>query len=128
MTTRPSVLVTGANSGIGKEIASHLARSGYDVAINYKIDAPAAEALAQELRAHGGPLHLGLRRPFPSAPTWTPCSAPVLADFGKLDALVNNAAVQVWEPLLEVAEADWDRVLATNLRGVFSAPSAPLAT
>jgi NAD(P)-dependent dehydrogenase (short-subunit alcohol dehydrogenase family) len=118
MTTRPSVLVTGANSGIGKEIASHLARSGYDVAINYKIDAPAAEALAQELRAHGG-RSISVYADVSVGADVDTMFRTVLADFGKLDALVNNAAVQVWEPLLEVAEADWDRVLATNLRGCF---------
>jgi 3-oxoacyl-[acyl-carrier protein] reductase len=43
----------------------------------------------------------------------------MLAEFGKLDALVNNAATQFWKPLLEVQDAEWDRVLATNLRGCF---------
>jgi NAD(P)-dependent dehydrogenase (short-subunit alcohol dehydrogenase family) len=118
MTTRPSVLVTGANSGIGKEIASRLARAGYDVAINYKVDAPAAEQLADELGA------LGVR----AIPVYADISVgadvdemfrDVLSKFGKLDALVNNAATQVFKPLVEVEEADWDRVLATNLRGCF---------
>ncbi|PYU07942.1 MAG: 3-oxoacyl-ACP reductase, partial [Acidobacteria bacterium] len=53
MTTRPTVLVTGANSGIGKIIVSRLARAGYDVAINYKADPAAAENLARELKNHG---------------------------------------------------------------------------
>ncbi|HXT26447.1 MAG TPA: 3-oxoacyl-ACP reductase family protein [Candidatus Eisenbacteria bacterium] len=118
MTARPSVLVTGANSGIGKEIASRLARSGYDVAINYKVDAAAAEALVQNLSAVGGRC-ISVYADISVAAEVDEMFRAVLSDFGKLDALVNNAAVQVWKPLLEVAEADWDRVLSTNLRGCF---------
>jgi 3-oxoacyl-[acyl-carrier protein] reductase len=118
MTSRPSVLVTGANSGIGKEIASRLARSGYDVAINYKVDAPAAEALAEELRVHGGRA-VSLYADISTSSEVDEMFRNVLAEFGKLDALVNNAGMQVFKPLLEVEESDWDRVIATNLRGCF---------
>lgn len=118
MTTRPCVLVTGANSGIGKEIASRLAHSGYDVAINYKVDAPAAEKLAQELRAVGGRC-IAVYADVSIAADVDEMFRIVLSEFGKLDALVNNAAIQIWRPLLEVADSDWDSVLATNLRGCF---------
>jgi 3-oxoacyl-[acyl-carrier protein] reductase len=118
MTTRPSVLVTGANSGIGKEIASRLARFGYDVAINYKDDAPAAEQLARELSAHGGNA-IAVYADISLSADVDEMFCAVISKFGKLDALVNNAGMQVFKPLLEVAEAEWDRVLATNLRGCF---------
>jgi 3-oxoacyl-[acyl-carrier protein] reductase len=118
MTSRPSVLVTGANSGIGKEIASRLARVGYDVAINHKMDAPAAENLAKELRSHGARA-LAVYADISIAIDVDEMFRKVIAEFGKLDALVNNAAMQVFKPLLEVAEVDWDRVIATNLRGCF---------
>jgi len=118
MTSRPSVLVTGANSGIGKAIASRLARSGYDVAINYKVDAPGAEDLAKELRSHGART-LAVYADISISSDVDEMFHKVLAEFSTLDALVNNAAMQVFKPLLEVTEADWDRVLATNLRGCF---------
>jgi 3-oxoacyl-[acyl-carrier protein] reductase len=118
MTGRPAVLVTGANSGIGKAIASRLARRGYDVAINYKVDAPAAEALAQELGTLGGRA-LAAYADISSSSEVDEMFRTVLSEFGNLDALVNNAGMQVWKPFLEVQDADWDRVLATNLRGCF---------
>ncbi|MGH9722618.1 MAG: SDR family NAD(P)-dependent oxidoreductase, partial [Bryobacteraceae bacterium] len=43
----------------------------------------------------------------------------VLAEFARLDILVNNAGVQTWTTLLDLAEADWDRTLSTNLKGCF---------
>lgn len=118
MTSRPSVLVTGANSGIGKEITARLARSGYDVAINYKVDAPAAEQLARELSSLGGRA-IAVYADISLSGDVDELFRRVLVEFGKLDALVNNAGMQVFSPLVEVAEAEWDRVLATNLRGCF---------
>jgi len=118
MTPRQTALVTGANSGIGKTIVSRLARAGYDVAINYKIDAASAERLANELQQNGvraitAYADVGLSKDVDAM------FEKLLSEFGKLDALVNNAGVQVWKPLLEVDEADWDRVLATNLKGCY---------
>ncbi len=115
---KPTALVTGANSGIGKTIVSQLARCGYDVAINYKADADAADRLAEELQEDG------IRATSIYADVGIPAEVDamfekILSSFGKIDALVNNAGVQVWKPLLEVEEADWDRVLSTNLKGCY---------
>jgi NAD(P)-dependent dehydrogenase (short-subunit alcohol dehydrogenase family) len=45
--------------------------------------------------------------------------AAVVEQFGRVDILVNNAGVQTWKPLLELEESEWDRTLATNLKGTF---------
>lgn len=118
MTQRPCALVTGANSGIGKEIAIRLAHSGWRVAINYKVDAPSAEKLARELSA-GGAQAIAVHADIADSHEVDDMFGVVQSEFGRLDALVNNAAVQVWKPLLEVADTDWDRVINTNLRGCY---------
>src|SRR5260370_11549308 len=113
-----TALVTGASKGVGKGIALELARCGCDVAVNFNADAPGAEATVNEIRSLG-------RRAFPVQAS-VGLSADVdrmfqevLAEFPRLDILVNNAGVQTWKPLLELEEAEWDRVIDTNLKGCF---------
>src|SRR4029077_18841945 len=118
MTTRPTALVTGANSGIGKIIVSRLARAGDDVAINYKVDPAAAENLASELKNHGTRA-VAIYADVANSKDVQAMFEEIFSSFGKLDALVNNAGVQVWKPLLEVQESEWDRVTETNLKGCF---------
>ena len=118
MTARPAALVTGANSGIGKTIVSRLARAGYDVAINYRVDAAAAENLAKELEASGARA-IAVYADVASSKDVDSMFEAVLSSFGKLNVLVNNAGVQVWKPLLELQEGDWDRVIDTNLKGCY---------
>jgi len=118
MTARPAALVTGANSGIGKTIVSRLARAGYDVAINYRVDPAAAENLAKELEASGARA-IAVYADVASSKDVDSMFQAVLSSFGKLNVLVNNAGVQVWKPLLELQEGDWDRVIDTNLKGCY---------
>ena len=118
MKSRSTALVTGANSGIGKTIASRLARAGYDVAINYKVDESAAEILAQELQQSGARA-IAVYADVANSKDVDAMFEKVFASFGQLNALVNNAGVQVFKPLLDAEESDWDRVIATNLKGCF---------
>ena len=114
-----TALVTGASKGVGKGIALELARCGCDVAINYHSDREGAEATAAEIRAHGPRAPFRCRRTSGRPPTSIACSPRSPAQFPRLDILVNNAGMQVWKPLLELEEAEWDRVIATNLKGCF---------
>jgi len=118
MATRPSALVTGANSGIGKTIATRLARAGYNVAINYKVDDAAAKNLAKELQIKGT-LAIAVYADVANSKDVYAMFEKVFAAFGQLNALVNNAGVQVFKPLLDAEESEWDRVIATNLKGCF---------
>lgn len=111
-------VVTGASSGIGRGIALHLARQGWNVAFSYLGAVEAAVETADALHACGVTYHYAecdagdkaaVDHFFASVAEL--CEAP--------DLLVNNAGVQTWSPLLELAEEDWDRVIATNLKGCF---------
>jgi 3-oxoacyl-[acyl-carrier protein] reductase len=112
-------VVTGGTTGIGKGIALHLARAGWNLAVNNLCEDETARELVAEVEALG------------QAAFFAPCdvgdSAQVDHFYHKLveyfgrapDLLVNNAGVQTWAPLLELREEDWDRVIRTNLKGCF---------
>jgi len=118
-----TALVTGASRGIGKEIALELARNGYRVAVNYFNDpALQVEATIAEIRAVQAPLQDGVlpvQADIRSSSQVTAMFERVIATFGRLDLLVNNAGVQTWKPLLEITEEEWDLVVDTNLKGCF---------
>jgi 3-oxoacyl-[acyl-carrier protein] reductase len=117
--SRPTVLVTGANTGIGKTIASRLAVARYDVAINYKVDQGGAAELATDMERKSGGRVMAVYADVGRGEDVDQMIAAVLDRFGRLDALVNNAGVQVEKPLLDLEESEWDLVLNTNLKGYF---------
>jgi len=118
-----AALVTGASRGIGKEIALELARNGYRVAVNYYDDpASMVDAAVAEIRALQAPMQDGvlpIQADIRSSSQVTAMFERVIATFGRLDLLVNNAGVQTWKPLLEVTEEEWDLIVDTNLKGCF---------
>lgn len=123
MLQRQTALVTGASRGIGKEIALELARNGYRVAVNYYNDSPSmVDATVAEIQAVQGGVQndvLPIEADIRSSAQVTAMFERVIAVFGRLDLLVNNAGVQTWKPLLEVTEEEWDLVIDTNLKGCF---------
>ncbi|HEU0138789.1 MAG TPA: SDR family NAD(P)-dependent oxidoreductase [Bryobacteraceae bacterium] len=113
-----TALVTGASKGIGKGIALELARAGCDVAVNYNSDRKGAEVTVSEIRGLGRQAceiqaNVGRRADVETL------FADLRQRFSRLDILVNNAGTQVFKPLLELNEEEWDRVIDTNLKGCF---------
>ena len=113
-----TALVTGAAKGIGRGIALELAREGCDVAVNDHTDSAGAEAVAGEIRALGRQAFAVLADVGAAAEV-DRMFDHVLERFRKLDILVNNAGIQTWKSLLDLEEREWDRVIATNLKGCF---------
>ena len=113
-----SALVTGASKGIGRGIARKLAALGCNVAINYRSDPHGAASVADEVQATGRAA-ITVQASVGESSAVQRMFDTVLTEFNRLDILVNNAGTQVWAPLLELSEEDWDRVIDTNLKGCF---------
>jgi NAD(P)-dependent dehydrogenase (short-subunit alcohol dehydrogenase family) len=111
-------LVTGASKGVGKGIALELAREGCHVAVNYHSDAAGADLTVSEVTALGRKAFAVKANVGVSTEVDSMFSS-VFQEFGAIDVLVNNAGVQTWKALLDLEEAEWDRVLDTNLKGCF---------
>ena len=116
MVERPVALVTGASRGIGRACALELARRGFHVVAAWVSSEEGAQATLAEIRAAGGQgeavkLDVGDTRA---------CAAEVeriVAAHGRLDVLVNNAAVSLDALVVRLKDEDWDRQLAVNLTG-----------
>ena len=118
-------LVTGAARGIGLAVAKRFLAEGWRVAL---LDIE-SELLGKSMEALGTPDHtLGLHCDVSDAPAVASAMAEIERRFGRLDALVNNAGIAVFAPLLETSEVDWSRILAVNLTGPFlcTKAAAPL--
>jgi 3-oxoacyl-[acyl-carrier protein] reductase len=118
---RPVALVTGSANGIGRASALRLAKGGYDVTINYSRSADRAKATLEDLHEIGG-RHIAVQADVSDENAVHAMVDQALAEFGKLDVLVNNAGTTSETPpddLDGVDLADWDRVFAVNVRGLF---------
>src|SRR5262245_4658420 len=121
MEGRKRALVTGGATGIGRAAVLHLARAGFDVAINYNTSAEAARAVAAEAEGVGAKTLLVACDVADDAAVRA-MLAEVGQRFGGLDALINNAGTTISTPpkdLDGVSVEDWDRVFAVNVRGLF---------
>lgn len=115
----PLALVTAGPSAIGRSLVTALARAGHDVAFTHLGQAEAAAALVGQVEALGRQA-LALESDAADEPAVERFHA-VAADWaGQAPrVMVNNAGIQTWSRLVDLAVADWDRVMATNLRGTF---------
>ena len=114
-----TALVTGTGSGLGRAIAIGFAKDGADVAITELPDKiAAAEETAGEIKSAGRralvcPLDVSQLSQIDA------CVDLVMKEFGRIDILVNNAGINIPQPALEVTEAQWDKLLDIDLKGVF---------
>jgi 2-deoxy-D-gluconate 3-dehydrogenase len=115
--TGRKAIVTGASMGIGYGSALALAHAGADVAVTSRTGSR-AEPVAAEIRQMGrGAIALELE--LASMDSIEAMTQATLQHFGRIDILVNSAGINIPEEALEVKEEHWDRVLDTNLKGLF---------
>jgi NAD(P)-dependent dehydrogenase (short-subunit alcohol dehydrogenase family) len=119
-----TALVTGAGSGIGAAIATHLAARGANVVVN-DIDPAAAERTVAAIATASG-IAVAFAADVTSEPEVRAMCRRILETFGALDILVNNAGILSTTPTAELAVDAWERTLAVNLTGAFNCCRAVL--
>lgn len=119
-----TALVTGGGRGVGRAICLALARAGADICIA-DIDLPSAESVAQEI-ADQGRRSLACKVDVTDKAMVQAMVETCVSTLGRLDILVNNAGIFPISPAATMTEADWDRVMAVNLKGVFLCSQAAL--
>lgn len=111
-------LVTGASRRIGREVALRLAAAGADVAVHARASRDEIEAVATEVRSLGRRAE-ALLGDVTSEADVTAMFATVADRFGRLDVLINNAAIRGQRPFLDMTLAEWRQVNAVILDGAF---------
>jgi 3-oxoacyl-[acyl-carrier protein] reductase len=119
-------LVTGASQGIGRAIALELARKGAQVALAARNVEKLASVEAEILTAGGTAKSFALD--VASEDSIKVCAKAVLAHFGKVEILVNNAGITRDMLSMRMKRADWDEVLSTNLTGAFLLTQAVMSS
>jgi 3-oxoacyl-[acyl-carrier protein] reductase len=117
------VLITGASRGIGRAIATRFAQEGADIAFTYLSSVEKGQALEAELAAFGVKAK-GYRSDASVFTAAEELAAQVVADFGKIDTLINNAGITRDGLLMRMSEQQWDDVINVNLKSVFNLTKA----
>lgn len=116
-------LITGATRGIGKGIAEHFAKHGANIAFTYVSSEEKALALEKELAAFGIKAK-GYKSDAGNYAAAEELVNAVVAEFGTIDVLVNNAGITRDTLLMRMSEQQWDEVINANLKSVFNLTKA----
>ena len=123
---RPVALITGAARRVGAVIARTLHAAGYDLALHYRQSAEEARALADELQASRADSVLLVQADFADLTALAVSLESVVAHYGRLDALVNNASAFFPTPVAHATQAQWETLFASNARAPFFLSQAAL--
>jgi 3-oxoacyl-[acyl-carrier protein] reductase len=120
-----TVIVTGGGHGLGKAYSKRLAQEGANVVVA-DIDGTAAKAVAQKLEVEVGSKALGVAVDVSNVDSLRAMVAETVETFGRIDVLVNNAAIFATIPISrlpfdEISIAEWDKIMEVNLKGVWLA-------
>lgn len=120
-------LVTGASRGIGRAIATELARHGAKVVVNYSRDAEGAQAGVEAIKALGSQ-GCAVQADVSDFKAAQGLIKTAVETYGSLDILVNNAGTTRDMVIMLMPEADWDLVIQTNLKSAFNCSKAAVKT
>lgn len=118
-----TAIITGASKGIGKGIAEVFANQGANVAFTYLSSVEKAEAFEKELSESGVKVK-GYKSDASIYASAEQLAVDVLAEFGSIDIVVNNAGITKDGLLMRMSEEDFDRVVQVNLKSVFNLTKA----
>jgi len=114
------ILVTGSADRVGRVIAKSLARKGAKIIIHYRINREKAQATASEIaREYPESDPLVIQGDISERESWVQMKKIILNKRGKIDVLINNAAIFYKTPFFQINDNDWDNFMNTNLKGVF---------
>jgi 3-oxoacyl-[acyl-carrier protein] reductase len=116
-------IITGASRGIGRAIAERFIEEGATVAFTYLSSDEKARQLEQELTAKGG-IAKGFKSDASKFDSAQELVDAVVAEFGTVDVLVNNAGITRDTLLMRMSEQQWDEVIETNLKSAFNLTKA----
>ncbi len=111
-------IVTGGNSGIGKAIVLALAEAGANIVIDYVANEEATEELEQQV-AKLGDQSIGVEADVSNVEDLQRLIQAAVDAFGRLDIMINNAGIETRSSILDTTEAQFDRVMAINLKSAF---------
>ena len=111
-------IVTGGNSGIGMAIVLELARQGANIVIDYVTHPESAEDLERQVHALGDRV-IGVKADVSQLAELQNLFAAAVKEFGCVDIMVNNAGVETRTSILDTTEAQYEKVLAINLKSAF---------
>ncbi len=117
------MVVTGGNSGIGAAIVRAAAAEGAKVVIDYVAHEDATEKLVDEIKQAGGEA-TGVEADITAPADLHRMIQTAIDTYGRLDVLVNNAGIETRQSLLDSTEADYDKVMAVNMKSAFFASQA----
>ena len=124
MLSGKTALITGASRGIGKGIAELFAKNGCNIAFTFASSVEKAKAFEAELMSQYGIKAIGYQSNAADFAESEALAAQVLADFGKVDVLINNASITRDTLLMRMTEEQWDAVINTNLKSAFNLTKA----
>src|SRR3989442_778753 len=113
-----TAIVTGGNSGIGQAIVLELARQGAQIVIDYLLHPEATDTLEQQISKLGSQ-SIGVKADVSKLADLQKLVDAAVSKFGRLDIMVNNAGIETRTSVLDTTEAQYDQVMAVNLKSAF---------